>query len=101
MDLPVVPADRVELAALTELEDLFAWAVFDFTFEVREEVVTVEMHLPVFAVGAVAKLGWVAKFSGGGHLIAHDDGLSWWVGLGRIRPRGVGTLAHMCHPLNG
>ena len=28
---------------------------------------------PRFSVGAVAKLGRVAKFAGGGHLIAHVD----------------------------
>jgi hypothetical protein len=53
VNLPVVPADGVELAALTEVEDLFAWTFVDFTAQVREEVVTVEVHLPLCVVGAV------------------------------------------------
>ena len=49
--LPVVPADGVEIAALIEVVDGVARPCFRFALEERHEVVAVEMDLEVLAAG--------------------------------------------------
>src|SRR5262249_61678137 len=56
VDLPVVPAHAVQLAALSEVEDFLPWSLFRFALEVRQEVVAVGVNLPGLAVGLVPVL---------------------------------------------
>src|SRR5713101_5867526 len=45
VDLPVVPANGVQLATLAEVEDLLARSLLDLALEVRQEVVAVGVDL--------------------------------------------------------
>ena len=54
VDLPVLIANRVELSALTEVDDLFARRGVDLAFEERQEVVAVKMYLELLVAGLIA-----------------------------------------------
>ena len=56
VDLPVIPANGIQLAALTEVVDRVTRSLVDFPFEERQVVVAVQVDLPGLAVGLVALL---------------------------------------------
>src|SRR5215467_1761933 len=56
VDLPVVPANGVQLAALTEVEDLLARPLLDLALEEGQEIVAVGVHLEGLAVRRIALL---------------------------------------------
>src|SRR5262245_43869471 len=56
MHLPIVPAYRVQFAALPEVKDLLPWPLLDLTRKVRQEVVPVGVDFPGFAIGFITLL---------------------------------------------
>ena len=85
MDLPVVPANGVQLAALTKIEDLVSRGLFHFTLELGQEVVAVHMDLPCFA-------GCVATTAAGCHClnIVIDNTSVLWCSRGADHIRDLG-----------
>src|SRR5262245_60140380 len=53
-ELPVVPTDGVQVAALVEIVDSVPRSHIYFTLEIREKVVTIQVHLELFPVGREA-----------------------------------------------
>jgi hypothetical protein len=54
MDLPILHAKSVQLAALAKVVDFLPWTLVRLALEVEQEVVTVGMDSPALAVGLVA-----------------------------------------------
>src|SRR5215470_845695 len=93
VDLPVVPANGVELAALTEVEDLLARPLLDLALEEGEEVVAVGVHLEGLAVGLIAllQLGHDVRLprgseEGGHPVFLREDLVDDGAGLDHARP---------------
>src|SRR5215467_9309847 len=93
VDLPVIPANGVELPALTEVEDLLARPLLDLALEKRQEVVAVGVHLEALAVRLIAllQLGHDVRLprgseEGGHPVFLREDLVDDGAGLDHARP---------------
>jgi hypothetical protein len=88
VDFPIVIADRVQVAALVEVNDGFAGALFGLALKKRQEVIAVQVHFEGFPVGLVPffqfflYIGHACSGQQGGHpvllgndVVVHGAGL--------------------------